>query len=160
VRLDHLLSKEPHQTQAACSGRRRVGGRGPAERVGRGSLMGGNIVDSPLALFWFCRVSWRGRVVEESGVVGTLLGPEGTGPAPHPVNAGGGVRFVCSGRGARLVAGCWLSLAVRALPATSASYARFSCLVQGLRGVWGAGGRCGCPGGRGVFVNWIVDASI
>jgi hypothetical protein len=140
-----------------------------AERVGRGSLMGGNIVDSPL-IHPRCGVlsSHGGVLVAGVGVVGTLLGPEGTGPTPHPVTGGwGSLRL--HGRGARRLAGCCcLWRCGHCLPYRSCFLVVFVSWVSlcvGGSGVWGwpgwgVGGGRGCLGGRGVFVNWIVDASI
>jgi hypothetical protein len=50
-----------------------------------------------------------------------------------------------------------LSRAVRALPVIPVSRPGSLC---GVFGWWGVGGGVWRPGGRGVFVNWIVDASI
>ena len=48
-----------------------------------------------------------------------------------------------------------LSLAVRALLVIPVL-----CFLVFGSGVWGVWWWGGCLGGRGVFVNWIVDASI
>ena len=82
-----------------------------------------------------------GRGVRGGGV-GALLGPEGTGPAlvasgvPPPVGVGGG---------------CGVGVVV--LGGWGAGWRIGPCVA----GVWR---ERGCPVGRGVFVNWIVDASI
>jgi len=113
--------------------------------------MGGNITDSPpdprVVLPRLMTPAGPGGV----GVVGTLLGPEGTGPTPHP-RSGGGVRLV-------FVAGLpavWrglLSLAVRALPAIPAFPALPSSWLSRLVRAFGVGGAgCGAGGGESVWV--------
>ena len=83
-----------------------------------------------------------GVAVCGGGGVGALLGPEGTGPAlvasgvPPPVGVGGG---------------CGVGVVV--LGGWGAGWRIGPCVA----GVWR---ERGCPVGRGVFVNWIVDASI
>jgi hypothetical protein len=81
------------------------------------------------------------------------LGPEGTGPAPHFTS-----RWVwgCS----VYWAGCLLSLGGAGTVRHTSLCFRFSHLVWVFGFGGGVGGVRGCLGGRGVFVNWIVDASI
>jgi len=66
--------------------------------VGRGSLMGGNIIDNPLTHPVVLPRLMAQRVPGRVGVVGTLLGPEGTGPAPHRLAAGWGCLVFTAGR--------------------------------------------------------------
>ena len=123
----------------------------PAVRVGRGSLMGGNVVDNdphhgPRA----DPSRWRGRGAGATtprdlyGVcgwwgVGTLLGPEGTGPALSPAGGWGRLRLragcpraVCAG----VVVVLWRC--GRCLPHRFLSGSSCSCCVWVL-GVPGGG---------------------
>jgi hypothetical protein len=80
------------------------------------------------------------------------LGPEGTGPAPPPAKRGAGCLLSLGGAGAGPpYRSC--------LPGPCFWCVWVACGCSG----WGCGVLVvgvGCLGGRGVFVNWIVDASI
>jgi hypothetical protein len=103
---------------------------------------------SPLAMP--CPMTRCGR--EGVWGVGTLLGPEGTGPAPHPL-CGGGVRLVFTGGvPASWRGGCCL-WTVRALPAIPASLLVFfspgsPVLCRAVRGGW-----------LGVWCWWLARVS-
>jgi len=126
--------------------------------------MGGNTTDNspPFLRVFPCRAlqGGRGRVpagppwvpfvvpgcwCARGGGVGALLGPEGTGPLSRSLLVS---PFFLGGCGVGVVGWGLLSLAVGVLVGASARVLR----VSGVD-VWR-------PGGRGVFVNWIVDASI
>jgi hypothetical protein len=131
----------------------------PAECAGGAGVLvsGMSRTSLPLVFPWF-PFRWRGAGVWVGWGVGMLLGPEGTGTPRSASLSGVGV-------------GWWFLWTVRVLPAIPVLPAHFLvwvpvswfCRVRGSR--WGWVGVCLVVGWgawvvRGVFVNWIVDASI
>ena len=116
-------------------------------------LMGGNITGFPCSLVVLpAGLSGAGAGGRGGGGVGALLGPEGTGPASRPSFLPG-----LPGGWGCVGAGVVVSVAVGAWRPDRPACSRGVFPPGGVVGVcWpGAGAR-----GRGVFVNWIVDASI